>query len=134
MPTLDAVTRRNMLKITLIETSDQRRLVLEGALVQPWISELERVWSAAGDGLEDRSLVVDLNNVTTISKEGENTLFELMREGAKFSCGGVLTKYLVGQLALKCQISLRDVMSKAFQAIEKKANLRTPGDKDGAQK
>jgi hypothetical protein len=110
---LDAVTRKNMLKVTLIETHDQRRLVLEGALVQPWISELERVWSAAGDELAERRLVVDLDNVTTISKEGENTLFELMRVGAKFSCGGVLTRYLVGQLALKCQISIRDVMNRS---------------------
>jgi hypothetical protein len=108
---LRCVARTNMLKVTIIETDDRRRLVLEGALVQPWIAELENVWRAAGNGLEERSLIVDLNNVTTISKEGENTLFELMREGAKFSCAGVFTKYLLRQLALKCQVDLCDVMN-----------------------
>jgi hypothetical protein len=103
--------RTNMLKVTIIETREQRRLVLEGALVQPWIAELKNVWSAAGDGLQQRSLLVDLNNVTAISKEGENTLLELMREGAKFSCAGVFTKYLLRQLAVKCQINLWEVMN-----------------------
>ena len=107
-----------MLKITMIETHDERRLILEGTLVEPWITELKRVWSAAGNGLEKRRLMVDLNGVTTISKEGEDRLFEMMREGAKFSCGGVLTVYLLEQIAGKCQVKLRDVMDRPTRAIE----------------
>jgi hypothetical protein len=103
-----------MLKVTITETRDERRLVLEGTLVQPWIAELETVWSAVSDGLPARRLMVDLNDVTTISKEGQDTLFEMMRHGARFSCGGVLTRYLLEQLAVKCQVKLRDVMDQSL--------------------
>jgi hypothetical protein len=109
---------KNMLKVTIIETRHVRRLVLEGTLVQPWVTELGRVWSAASDGLPKRRLIVDLNDVTTIGKDGEHALFEMMRQGARFSCGGVLTRYLLEQLAVKCQVKLRDVMDQSPRTIE----------------
>jgi hypothetical protein len=89
-----------MLKITIVEKRNVRRIILEGALVQPWVRELRETWAAARRSPR-AGLVVDLSNVTTISKDGEEVLAELMREGAKFRCGGVLTRYLVKQLTLK---------------------------------
>jgi hypothetical protein len=88
-----------MLKISIVETLGQRRLVLEGTLVRPWTAEVERVWKTAGEELPSRRLIIDLTNVTLISSDGENTLFKLMSEGAKFSCGGVFTKHVLKQLA-----------------------------------
>jgi hypothetical protein len=100
-----------MLKVTIVETRNQRRIILEGTLVQPWITELKRTWTAASGTLpQGLQLIVDLNNVTTIGKDGEDVLSQLMQEGAKFSCGGVLTKYLLKQLALKCQPKPSGVM------------------------
>jgi hypothetical protein len=58
-------------------------------------------WKAANADLQDRKLVLDLKNVTQISEEGEDALSELMREGATFSCNGVLTKHVLQQLARK---------------------------------
>src|SRR5258708_39288692 len=81
----------DMFRISTIDTSSERRLVLEGTLVRPWVDELRRTWSVASNSLEGRSLVIDLTNVIVISREGENTIFELMKEGAKFSCGRALT-------------------------------------------
>jgi hypothetical protein len=93
-----------MLKVTIVETRNQRRIILEGTLIQPWTTELKKTWTAAIDTLpQGRQLIVDLNNVTTIGKDGEDVLSQLMQEGAKFSCVGVLTKYLLKQLALKSQ-------------------------------
>jgi hypothetical protein len=93
-----------MLKVTIVETRNQRRIILEGTLIQPWTTELKKTWTAAIDTLpQGRQLIVDLNNVTTIGKDGEDVLSKLMQEGAKFSCVGVLTKYLLKQLALKNQ-------------------------------
>jgi hypothetical protein len=93
-----------MLKITIVETKNVRRIILEGALVQPWVRELKETWASAAGRSPRAGLAVDLSNVTTISKEGEEVLAELMREGAKFRCGGcVLTRYLLRQLALKCR-------------------------------
>jgi hypothetical protein len=92
-----------MLKITIVETRNVRRIILEGALVQPWVRELKETWASAANRSPRAGLVVDLSNVTTISKEGEEVLTELMREGAKFRSGGVLTRYLLRQLAQKCR-------------------------------
>lgn len=92
-----------MFKLSVVETNVQRKLVLEGKLVSPWTEEVENSWRRAQEHLDGRKLVVDLVNVTVISRDGENTLFNLMRDGARFTCGGVLTKYLLRQLARRCR-------------------------------
>jgi hypothetical protein len=92
-----------MFRISIVETDDRRRLVLEGRLVPPWTAEVERAWSDAREQLQGRKLIIDLRNVTLISREGENTLLKLMREGATFSCRDVLTKHVLKQLARRCR-------------------------------
>jgi hypothetical protein len=87
-----------MLRISVIDTRTERRLVLEGKLIAPWIAELRSAWKAANGEIEGRVLVVDLENITLLSQEGENALLELMSEGAKFRCRGVLTKHVIQQL------------------------------------
>ncbi len=104
--TLGAV-RKAMLKISTIDTRSERRLVVEGKLIEPWIAELEKTWSVASENLEGRKLVIDLSNAIVISREGEDALLELMKKGAKFSCCGVLTRYLIRQMAQKCGAELR---------------------------
>ncbi len=98
-----------MLKISTIDTKSERRLVVEGKLMDPWLTELKRTWSGAGEGLEGRKLVIDLQNVTVISREGESGIYELMQEGARFSCAGVLTRHLLKRLAHRCQARFRNV-------------------------
>jgi anti-anti-sigma regulatory factor len=92
-----------MFKISIVETRGQRRLVLEGTLIHPWTAEVERAWKDAGEQRQGRKLIVDLSNVTLISEDGKNTLFNLMREGARFSCRSVLTKHVLKQLARRCR-------------------------------
>jgi hypothetical protein len=98
-----------MLKISTIDTKAERRLVVEGKLVEPWLAELKRTWSDAGEGLQGRRLVIDLHNATVISNEGENALYELMREGARFSCAGVLTRHLLKRLAHRFHARIRNL-------------------------
>jgi hypothetical protein len=92
-----------MFKISIVETHGQRRLVLEGKLVPPWTAEVEGAWKSAGQQLRGRKLIIDLCNVTLINPDGENTLFKLMQDGAKFSCGDVLTRHVLKQLARRCR-------------------------------
>jgi hypothetical protein len=92
-----------MFKISIIDTPSQRTLVVEGTLVGAWVTELCTAWKHACNEPGGRKLVVDLRNLTTISLEGENAIFELIKEGAKFSCGNVLTNYVLKQLAMKKQ-------------------------------
>src|SRR5882724_792734 len=101
-----------MLKISTIDTRSDRRLVVEGKLVQPWIGELRRTWRSASQDLQGRRLVIDLSNATVIGQEGQDALLELMKEGAKFSCCGVLTKYVVKQLARRCHARVNGVDQK----------------------
>jgi hypothetical protein len=92
-----------MFKISIVEGRRQRRLMLEGRLVRPWTAEVESAWKTAAENLQGRKLVVDVTNVTHIGADGECTISKLMREGAKFSCRGVLTRHVLKQLARKCR-------------------------------
>lgn len=87
-----------MLKISLIESTTQRRLLVEGKLMAPWAAELRSACERARTDLRGRELVVEMRHITTISQEGENVILELINEGIKFRCWGVFTKHVVKQL------------------------------------
>jgi anti-anti-sigma regulatory factor len=89
-----------MLKITVVQSQRERRLVVEGKLIAPWAAELTKTYQTARADLEDRELIVDLRGLTSVSAEGEAVLLQLMREKAKFLCG-VYMKEVVRQLARK---------------------------------
>ncbi len=91
-----------MLKISTVETQSERRLIVEGKLISPWIGELRKSWKTAAEDLKGRKLVVDLTNTTVISAEGQEILVGLMKEGAKFSGCGVLTKHILKAMAASC--------------------------------
>ena len=92
-----------MFKISIIETQNQRKVVLEGKLAIPWTTEVESIWRNAAQQLQGRKLVIDLTNVTVISRDGENLLLHLMKNGAKFTGKGVFTKHILRQLARRCR-------------------------------
>lgn len=96
-----------MLKISTVDTRSERRLVVEGKLIQPFIDELRKAWTGAGQDLNGRKLVIDLSNAVVISREAEDVLFELKRAGARFSCMGVLTRYVLKRLAHRCRACRR---------------------------
>jgi len=87
-----------MLKISVIDSHTQRRLILEGRLITPWVAELRTVWEKAKEELDGRELMIDMGNVIVVSQEAENALLQMMNEGARFRCSGVLTKHVLQQL------------------------------------
>jgi hypothetical protein len=93
----------NMFKISTVDTRSQRRLVVEGKLSNPWVDELRSTWRNAGHDLEGRKLVIDLSSLTVISREGEDAIFDLMKQGAKFCCAGILTRHVVKAIARRCR-------------------------------
>lgn len=105
-------TEKRMFRISTVDTRRERRLVVEGTLIQPWVPELRRTWSDAGESLDGRQLVIDLSNATSIDADGESAIFDLMKEGAKFCCSDVLTKHVLKQLAHKCQTRLSKVLNR----------------------
>ena len=85
-----------MLKISITDTRAQRRLLVEGRLVAPWVAELRTTWDRVKSEGDGRQVVIDIGSVTLISQEGENALLQLMNDGAKFRCcSGVLTKHVL---------------------------------------
>jgi hypothetical protein len=92
-----------MFRISIDDTPSRRTLIVEGTLIGAWIAELGRTWRTASQDLDRRKLVIDLRNLTAISREGEDAIFDLMKKGAKFTCGGVLTRHVLKQLARKNQ-------------------------------
>ena len=90
-----------MFKISIADTPSQRRLIVEGTLVGPWVPELRTTWRNASQELDGRKLAIDLSNLTVISHEGEDAIFDLMKKGAKFSCSGLLMKHVLKELARK---------------------------------
>lgn len=90
-----------MLKISIKDGKASRLLILEGKLIAPWTNEL--IETACQDHLADRELVVNLRGVTDISADGEEALYLLLVEGAKFRGGGVFVKQVLKQLAQRAQ-------------------------------
>lgn len=70
--------------------------------MNPWVTELRKTWGAAGTALEGRLLTIDLSGVTRIDPAGEAAILELMEDGARFSCSGVLNRHVLKQLQQKC--------------------------------
>jgi hypothetical protein len=95
-----------MLKISILDTPSQCRLMIEGKLIGPWATELARVWRQATADLNGRTLIIDVKGLTAITEDGENVLLELMKQGASFRSSGVFTKQVLKRMARKIR---RDV-------------------------
>jgi len=89
-----------MLKISVIKSPRQCRLVVEGILVEPSVAELLSEYTKAKEHLGGRELVIDITNLSAISAAGEDALMELIDDHARFHCG-VFTKEVLKQLASK---------------------------------
>lgn len=88
-----------MLKISVIESPSERRLILEGKLIAPWAIELRTAFEKARANLQNREVVIELKNLASISEEGENVLLELLNERVTFRGSGVFAKEVLRQLA-----------------------------------
>jgi len=95
-----------MLKITIIDTPAEQKLVLEGRLIEPDISELESAWENARGARGLRACIVDLRNATFLDQSGERTLLRMKREGAEFIACGVSTTHRLEELGIKCKGSV----------------------------
>lgn len=96
-----------MFKISIVDTLSQRKLVVEGKLSEPWLDELRTTWKNASRDLDGRKLVIDVSSLTVITRAGEDAISDLMKQGAKFSCASICTKYLLKRLARACQGTVR---------------------------
>ena len=89
-----------MLKISIKDCQTRRVLVLEGKIIAPWTDELSRAACQDNAGHRaGRELVVDVRGVTDISADGEEALYCLMAQGARFRGGGLFIQQVLKELA-----------------------------------
>ena len=100
-----------MLKISIVDSKKERRLILEGKLIAPWTTELRRACDEARQSLRGREIGLDLKDLTVISQEGENLLAALMKEGIKVRRCGVFARQVLRQLAGRARAQHQDPIS-----------------------
>jgi hypothetical protein len=87
-----------VLKITMKETPAERRWVVQGRLVGPWVSELRTIWKRTRRIRDKRICIIDLNDVTFIDNGGERLLRAMSKKGAQLIAEGVYIKHVIEQV------------------------------------
>jgi hypothetical protein len=87
-----------VLKITITDLPDEQRWSLQGHLVGQWAVELQSTWREARHAGDTRRCIVELIQVTSIDRNGEAVLAEIMSQGAEFIASDVYTKHLLRNL------------------------------------
>jgi hypothetical protein len=81
-----------------MEDAAEERWILQGRLIKRSIGELVSSWRASMARPSPRRRIVDLNEVTSIDKSGEQALSMMVHDGATFVASGVYTRHLLDQL------------------------------------
>jgi hypothetical protein len=87
-----------MLKITVVKNTAGLRLIVEGKLAEPCVSELERAWNQVRQEGGGHPIPVDLSEVTSIDPRGEAALALMITEGARLTASGLFSGYIVERL------------------------------------
>ena len=115
-----------MLKITINETPRERRWILQGRLVGPWVGELRTSWKESGCTDGGRSCVVDLNDVSFIDKDGERLLRTMSKQGAQLVADGMYIKHVLEQLKTNGMRGLITLMVCLFAGLETSVMVPLP--------
>ena len=107
-----------MLKISITETTTDRRWILEGRLVGPWVGELRATWKRAHRSQDSRACIIDLNDVTFIDKSGERLLRAMSKKGAQLLARGLYVKHVLEQLKTGGKRGLITLMVCLFAALQ----------------
>jgi hypothetical protein len=94
------LTEENVLKITITKTPAEMRWVLQGRLVEPWVSELRTNWKKAYRSRKVCTCVVDLSDVTSVDLAGEKLLRAMSRRGVQFIASGLYIRHVLEALKM----------------------------------
>jgi hypothetical protein len=82
----------------MTNSPEEHRWSLQGQLGGEWAAELRSTWRKAHIVGDTRKCIVELIEVTSIDRNGEEALFEIMSHGAEFIASDVYTKHLLQNL------------------------------------
>jgi ABC-type transporter Mla MlaB component len=97
-----------VLKIAMTESANEQRWSLQGELVGQWAAEFKSAWNESHNAGDTRKCVVELIEVTSIDRNGEVVLAEIMRKGVDFIASDVYTKHLLQNLRSELERSRID--------------------------
>jgi hypothetical protein len=87
-----------LLRISIKDDSPVATLKIEGKLVGPWATELERTWHDLWASTSRMPLRLDIRGVTFADQKGTRVLQEIVREtGAEILSDSPLTQYFANQ-------------------------------------
>ena len=92
-----ADVRGSVLRISINETPTEKRWILQGRLVGPWVGELRASWKRRHSNASGRTCVVDLSDVAFIDTRGERLLRAMSKEGVQFIATGIYIKHVLQQ-------------------------------------
>ena len=79
----------------MTNSPEEQRWSLQGQLVGQWAAELRSTWRKAHVVGDTRKCIVELIEVTSIDRNGEEALSEIMSHGGEFIASDVYTKHLL---------------------------------------
>jgi ABC-type transporter Mla MlaB component len=92
-----------MLRITVFETANEQRLVLEGQLTRSAVPELESAWEGIRKQRQNCECVIDLSETTCVDSSGKAALIRMICDGARLIANGLYTEYLIQKLMNQAQ-------------------------------
>ena len=87
-----------MLRITTHNQAGVTSFVIDGKLVGPWVTELEKCWEGALAAEPSGAVLVNLASVTFIDSEGQALLTRMRREGVRLRSNGPLINAIVAKI------------------------------------
>ena len=87
-----------MLKITIQDSSENPKVLLDGKLAGDWVKELEQVWQGLLASRPARNVTLDLSGVTFVDSEGKRLLSNMLSRGAKVREPRLLVKFIVDEM------------------------------------
>src|SRR5260370_38411860 len=79
-------------------SAEEKTSCLQGQLGGKWAAELRSTWRNAQVEGNSRKCIVELTEVTSIDRNGEEVLSEIMSHGGEFVASDVYTKHLLNNL------------------------------------
>ena len=82
----------------MTNSPEEQRWSLQGQLVGQWAAEFMSTWRKAHVVGDTRKCIVELIEVTSIDRNGEEVLSEVMSRGGEFIASDVYTKHVLQNL------------------------------------
>jgi anti-anti-sigma regulatory factor len=112
-----------MLRISVQNGPLTKRLKLEGKLAHEWVGEAEREWAALTAANGEKTVVVDLFDVSFVDDSGWKLLAQMHHAGAKLAGSGPMMSALIEEIEGKEEALAEECSTKDQTTPQKEEEL-----------